>query len=203
MPALEPRIAAFKEKYKLESEDIWLLPGGKSHGIKHKALEGVAAVEGIEVEAIEILYLNLIEKVAAVRVTCKMGDRRVATTGEAAPSNNRNAYPLAMAEKRGIDRGILKLLVIHGDIYSEVDAPDDDNEGAGERAPAPEDAMEKTLLHSISFFCTDRAKAIAYQENNKGMIQNLRVATRERVLEHLRDIIRRADEKTARKAAAQ
>jgi hypothetical protein len=63
--------------------------------------------------------------------------------------------------------------------------------------------MEKTLLHSISFFCTDRAKAIAYQENNKGMIQNLRVATRERVLEHLRDIIRRADEKTARKAAAQ
>jgi hypothetical protein len=110
-----------------------------------------------------------------------------------------------MAEKRGIDRGILKLLDSHGYLYSEVDAEDGDNanEGAGERAPAPEDAMEKTLLHSISFFCTDRAKAIAYQENNKGMIANLRVATRERVLEHLRDIIRRADEKTARKAAAQ
>lgn len=43
----------------------------------------------------------------------------VVTYGEASPKNNKNAYPYAMAEKRAVDRAILKLLGLHGFIYSE------------------------------------------------------------------------------------
>ena len=40
------------------------------------------------------------------------------------PKNNKNAYPIAMAEKRAKDRVILKLLAAHGDLYSEEEADD-------------------------------------------------------------------------------
>ena len=43
----------------------------------------------------------------------------VITYGEASPRNTKNAYPYAMAEKRAIDRAILKLIGLHGFIYSE------------------------------------------------------------------------------------
>ena len=38
---------------------------------------------------------------------CEMG--QVETYGEVSKSNNRNAYPIAMAEKRALSRAILKL----------------------------------------------------------------------------------------------
>jgi hypothetical protein len=44
--------------------------------------------------------------------------------GEAAPKNNKNAYPYAMAEKRAKDRVILKLIGLHGIAYSEEEADD-------------------------------------------------------------------------------
>ena len=38
-----------------------------------------------------------------------MGDKSIETYGEASPKNNRNAYPVAMAEKRAMSRIVLKL----------------------------------------------------------------------------------------------
>jgi hypothetical protein len=44
---------------------------------------------------------------------------------EIAAKNNKNSYPYAMAEKRAVDRAILKLIGIHGFVYSddEVNEP--------------------------------------------------------------------------------
>ena len=42
--------------------------------------------------------------------------------GEVSPQNTSNKYIYAMAEKRAIDRVILKLLGVHGDFYSEEEA---------------------------------------------------------------------------------
>ena len=42
--------------------------------------------------------------------------------GEVSPKNTSNKYIYAMAEKRAIDRVILKLLGVHGDFYSEEEA---------------------------------------------------------------------------------
>ncbi len=49
-------------------------------------------------------------------------DKVIETFGEAAPMNNSNGYPVAMAEKRAKDRVILKLVGLHGDVYSEDEA---------------------------------------------------------------------------------
>ena len=49
---------------------------------------------------------------AVVQATGKLGERTENSFGEAAPYNNKNNYPLAMAEKRAKDRVILKLLEI-------------------------------------------------------------------------------------------
>ena len=62
------------------------------------------------------------KKVAAMCVTGHLGDRSEWAIGEASPSNNKNNYPYAMAEKRAKDRVILKLLNMAGDYYSQDEA---------------------------------------------------------------------------------
>jgi hypothetical protein len=108
--------------YGVDADEIWLLPGGRSHAVKHKALERIANEKKMVVESLKVLALNQLDKTAAMEAIVTMGDKRVITTGEAAPSNNKNAYVLAMAEKRALDRAYLKLLSVHGDIYSDVEA---------------------------------------------------------------------------------
>ena len=51
-----------------------------------------------------------------------MKDASEWSIGEASPYNNKNAYPFAMAEKRAKDRVILKLVGLHGDVYSQDEA---------------------------------------------------------------------------------
>jgi hypothetical protein len=45
------KILQFMEFYKVDSDEIWLLPGGKSYAVNHSALERVAAEQKIEFEA--------------------------------------------------------------------------------------------------------------------------------------------------------
>jgi len=71
-------------------------------------------------------------------VTGQMGDRLEWSVGEAAPANNKNAYPWAMAEKRAKDRVILKLIGLHGLAYSEEEADD-----FKDSKPAPRPAESK------------------------------------------------------------
>jgi hypothetical protein len=76
--------------------------------------------------------------------------------GEASPANNKNAYPWAMAEKRGKDRVILKFLAAHGDVYSEEEAEDfrkaprDEYEAPGEPEVFPADpSVDRKSAHAI------------------------------------------------------
>jgi hypothetical protein len=119
---------------------------------------------------------------------------RIWTTGEATKANCRNPYYAAMCEKRLKDRLTLKLLGVHGigGIYSEDEA-DFDSEG-GERAPAAEDAIEKFAMNIITTLVKDKDAAKEFYDNNKGMIGNLRKATKERVLRQLNIIAGRQEE---------
>ncbi len=64
-------------------------------------------------------------KCVAMVVTGKLAERTEWSIGEASPKNTQQAYPYAMAEKRGKDRVILKLMQVHGHIYSEDEMPDE------------------------------------------------------------------------------
>ena len=99
--------------------------GWDCHGtyvLLHKALEKVAVKKGVIFDTPQVLTANTTAKEAVVLVTGHMGEKSEWSIGEAAPYNNKNSYPFAMAEKRAKDRVILKLVGLHGDVYSEEEA---------------------------------------------------------------------------------
>jgi hypothetical protein len=117
-------VDAFIKKHGLTTDEVWEVRP-RTYAIKHSALERLANENGITFEPPLMLEFHSAEKIAALVVTGKMGDRREWATGEAAPYNNKNGYPFAMAEKRGKDRCILKLLNgSEAGLYSEEEAED-------------------------------------------------------------------------------
>jgi hypothetical protein len=120
MSKLDPRIEAVRVQYGLDASDFWELPQKKGTWVaKHSALEVAAAKAGIQFDNPTIIEANSEAGIAVLSVRGEMGDRFEWSTGEASPKNNKNAYPWAMAEKRAKDRVILKLIGIHGLVYSE------------------------------------------------------------------------------------
>ncbi|TAA49793.1 hypothetical protein [Shinella sp. JR1-6] len=122
--ALDPRIEAVRTDYGLAVEDFWQIPQNKQWVCKHAALEVVATKAGVEWSAPQIIEAKTADGIAVLAVTGKMGTRVEWATGEASPKNNKNSYPWAMAEKRAKDRVVLKLVGIHGLVYSEDEADD-------------------------------------------------------------------------------
>jgi hypothetical protein len=118
-------IKAFMDKFGVASDEIWPVPGGKTYAIMHKALQRIAREQGIVITVNVVEQLsNLEQGFAVVKAFGKLGDGFVESYGEASPKNNRNQYPLAMAQKRAEDRVILGLLSVYGDVYSEEEADD-------------------------------------------------------------------------------
>lgn len=129
--ALDPRVEAIRVEYDLDRDSFWELPQKKgTYCVKHAALEVVAAKAGIKFDMPQILEAHGGEGVAAVCVQGSFQDRFVWSIGEASPKNNKNAYPWAMAEKRAIDRVILKLIGIHGLVYSDAEGDFSDRQEA-------------------------------------------------------------------------
>ena len=140
--------------------------------VLHKACEKIAAIHNIVFD-VPIMYSNDIKsKEVAMCVVGHMGDKTEWATGEAAPYNNKNSYPFAMAEKRAKDRVILKLVGLHGDVYSEEEA-DELKEGK----PKPTKLMnldtEARVDAAIEFY--DNCSAENFEKNEKrykGLLNN-------------------------------
>lgn len=111
----------FMAKYKIDSDEVWEVHGS-TWVVKHKALERVAVEVGIVWLRPSVQVCDLASKIAVICAFGKLGEREEWSFGEASPANNKNSYPVAMAEKRARDRVILKLLVTHGALYSEAEA---------------------------------------------------------------------------------
>ncbi len=122
--SIPPKIAELLKKHDLANSDaIWELPQKKGCWIiKHKTIEKLAAAENLTFELPQTIFVD--SESAVVMVHGKKGDRTEWSYGEASPKNNKNAYPVAMAEKRAKDRVALKLLGLHGDAYSEEESDD-------------------------------------------------------------------------------
>lgn len=104
--------------------NVWRVQG--TAVIYHKALERVAAQAKIQFDAPTIVRAERDE--AVILVTGRMGERVEWSIGEALigvnyrVSGKQAAYVYAMAEKRAKDRVILKLIELHGLVYSEEEA---------------------------------------------------------------------------------
>lgn len=122
--SLDPRIEAVREAYGLDRDDFWQIPQNKQWVCKHAALEVVATKANVEWDLPQVIQADTANGIAVIVASGKMGKRVEWATGEANPKNNKNSYPWAMAEKRAKDRVVLKLVGIHGLVYSEDEADD-------------------------------------------------------------------------------
>ena len=104
--------------------NVWRVQG--TAVIYHKTLERIAAQANVVFDEPKIIRAERDE--AVIQVTGRMGDRVEWSIGEALigvnyrVSGKQAAYVYAMAEKRAKDRVILKLIELHGYVYSEEEA---------------------------------------------------------------------------------
>jgi hypothetical protein len=90
--------------------------------IKHLEVEGLAQHYNIETN-IDLVHCHLDKDLAVVKATAINKTKLYHSLGEASPKNNQFDYPVAIAEKRAVDRAILKALGIHGNVYSDQEMP--------------------------------------------------------------------------------
>ena len=130
---IDSRALAILKKLNLDQKDsqgqykaLW-----DCHGtwvMYHRYIEQAGAENGILYEYDEI-EKDSANGVVVVKCTAQMKKEdkkhQVISYGEASPKNTKNSYPYAMAEKRAYDRCVLKLLGLHGFVYSEDEMPEE------------------------------------------------------------------------------
>ncbi len=117
------RIKELAKKYNLGKNDFWELKrGSKSMWIiTHDAIEKIAIIENIQLTNFEVLNTEV--DFARFLITMQKGDKSIVSIGEASTKNCTSNYYGCMAEKRGIDRCVLKLINAYEyGIYSDVEA---------------------------------------------------------------------------------
>jgi hypothetical protein len=141
--------------------NVWRVQG--TPVIYHKVLERIAAQAKITFDPPSILRAERDE--AVILVTGRMGDRAEWSIGEALVdvnyrvSGKQAAYVWAMAEKRAKDRVILKLVELHGLVYSEEEADEfkEARPAAGEDAPEKESPAKTSSAKSRQEPARERA----------------------------------------------
>jgi len=117
------RIKELAKKYNLGKNDFWELKRGQKSMwiITHDAIEKIAIIENIELTKFEVLNTEV--DFARFLITMQKGDKTIVSVGEASTKNCTSNYYGCMAEKRGIDRCVLKLINAYEyGIYSDVEA---------------------------------------------------------------------------------
>ena len=117
------RIKELAKKYNLGKNDFWELKrGSKSMWIiTHDAIEKIAIIENIQLTNFEVLNTDV--DFARFLITMQKGDKSIVSVGEASTKDCTSNYYGCMAEKRGIDRCVLKLINAYEyGIYSDVEA---------------------------------------------------------------------------------
>lgn len=153
--ALDPEIAKVLKTDGFGHDAVW-----DCHGtwvVYHRVLEQIAAKRGIHFDLPMIVEANGEKKIAAVCVYGTLNERSEWSIGEAAPGNNKNAYPWAMAEKRAKDRVILKLIGLHGLAYSEAEAVEF-------KADAPKEPALSTPAETMIFAAKEAENLEQLQE---------------------------------------
>ena len=133
----------FKTKYQLSGEDFWQLKvGGKQQWIiKHNAMERVAMIEKMSWK-LEVLNFAPDVVVKAIVYHPSTGNT-IESLGEASSNTTKQSFLYAMAEKRAVDRCVLKLLNAHAYLYTDGDADEFKAEDEREQTYREQVAQEK------------------------------------------------------------
>ena len=116
-------IKELAKKYGLIEGDFWNHKQSGQWILTHNAVEKIAVIEGIE--SVDFKVLNSEVDLVRFLITMKLGEKTISTIGEADRKNCHSQYLGCLAEKRGVDRAVLKLINAYEyGISSEVEAED-------------------------------------------------------------------------------
>lgn len=172
---LDPIISDALKAHGLGPEACW-----DCHGtwvVYHRAIEQMAARSGIKFGLPVVLEARGDAKCVAICVSATLGDKSEWSIGEAAPGNNKNAYPYAMAEKRAKDRVTLKLIGLHGLVYSEEEMQEPKSQPADDHTAHATELISELKRWKQASGLEQWAQA----EGIKAQIASLDEANRERV----------------------
>ena len=94
------------KQHNLGKEDYFKSPQGWAI-ITRAGIDKIQASTDIKIKYELISFVP--DESAAVKAIATLGDKVIETYGEATPKTTRQAYKLAMAEKRAMSRAVLKL----------------------------------------------------------------------------------------------
>lgn len=126
----------------LAKNQCYPLDNGKV-ALYHKDIEHMANYYGIETD-VDVKVADGKIRFVVCKATARTKDKSYSSLGEAHPDNNGFEYFVAVAEKRAVDRAILKALHLHGDVLS-FEELDLKKEKQKSKAPA----VTKTNVTSI------------------------------------------------------
>ena len=158
--------------------------------ILHKAIERIATHKKIKFDEPKFLECNTEKKIVSLMVTGTLGDKSEWSIGEASPSNNKNNYPYAMAEKRAKDRVVLKLVDLSGNFYSEDEA--DDFKDAKPQGEVYEPEMIDFLKEAFTQFMVvqhTKEEVQSFYKNNSKILGNLQ-ANHNSVYEEIKTVFK-------------
>lgn len=121
------RLRELAAKYNLGKEDFFKIHN--SVIVTRTGVEKIASFTGIGL-TYQVIHLDMQAKTACVKCVAEMVDAegvvsRAESFGESAPYNTKNAYPVAMAEKRAKARAILQLTEFYSEgVYAEDESDD-------------------------------------------------------------------------------
>lgn len=111
------------KEYNLKHEDFWKHKTSGSWILTHDACTRIGNMEGIVINKIESIYQS--ETECRFLVSMSKGDKIVISVGEANKQNTASRYLGCLAEKRGRDRCVLKLINAYEyGMYSEEESDD-------------------------------------------------------------------------------
>ena len=121
---IDEKVQRILIKYNIDQQKaLW-----DCHGTQimyHRYIEEIGASAGVQVIKYETIKAD--ESTAIVKCHARLGKVDQFSYGECSPRNSKNAYPVAMAEKRAFDRCVLKLVGLHGHVYAISEMPDEEN----------------------------------------------------------------------------
>jgi len=165
---IDPEVGKVLKSYGYDRSAVW-----DCHGtwvVYHHILERIAANAGITFQSPHVCCSDIGNVAICVHGEMGTGDNSKIewSIGEASPKNNKNAYPWAMAEKRAKDRVILKLIGLHGLVYSEQEA-DEFKDERPDKVKGNVTAAKKALQDFINevHACDDEDTLDAYINDNK------------------------------------
>jgi len=100
----------------INNNQCYQLDNGKV-ALYHKDIEQMAYFYNIEVD-VDVRVADGKIKFVICKATARTKTKSYSSLGEAHPDNNGFDYFVAVAEKRAVDRAILKALHLHGDVLS-------------------------------------------------------------------------------------